>query len=116
MDGNDLKNLRIEKGLSLTKLSRETGISKSYLSLLERNIQKNPSLEILKKIGNSLGVEMEDLIKGQQDTQRSNIPESLPVKTTLKLEIELSEEQLTSQNLEQLRELLKALSFDSNST
>ena len=42
---------------------RKTGVSKSYLSYIERGIQKNPSLQILSKLANSLGTTVEDLLE-----------------------------------------------------
>lgn len=54
MVGDKIKNFRLKKGYSLNQLAAETGISKSYLSYIERGIQKNPSIKILAKIAKSL--------------------------------------------------------------
>ena len=62
MDGNKLKRLREEQGLSITKLSKLTGVSKSYLSLIERDIHKNTGLDILTRIAKTLGVTVPDLV------------------------------------------------------
>ena len=43
--GEKIKNLRIEKGLSLEQLAQMTDSSKSYLWELENREQANPSLE-----------------------------------------------------------------------
>ncbi|MCE7794256.1 helix-turn-helix domain-containing protein [Salipaludibacillus sp. CUR1] len=50
MLGDMIRHRRKEKGLTLSELSRKTGVSKSYLSYLERNMKKNPSIEIVKRI------------------------------------------------------------------
>lgn len=50
MIGDMIRHKRKEKGLTLSELSRKTGVSKSYLSYLERNMKKNPSIEIVKRI------------------------------------------------------------------
>ncbi len=62
MDGKKIKILRDEKGISLSKLSEMTGISKSYLSLLEREIQTNPGLDILEKLAATFDVEVDELV------------------------------------------------------
>ncbi|MEC1523512.1 helix-turn-helix transcriptional regulator [Neobacillus niacini] len=109
MDGSILKILRIEKGLSLSKLSEQTGISKSYLSLIERNIQSNPSLEILEKLAETLDVAVEELVRREKEEKPLFCNGSLQIKSKLKLEIELSDDQLTSEKLNQIKQLIEAL-------
>lgn len=109
MDGNKLKVMRIERGISLIKLSELTGISKSYLSLMERNIQKNPSIDILGKLAKTLEIEVEDLVRrerGDKELFCKGIP---TVKSKIKLEIELSGDQLTPEKLKQINELIEVL-------
>ncbi|MEK8130824.1 helix-turn-helix domain-containing protein [Paenibacillus filicis] len=50
MIGKRIRQLRIEKGLSLSELAESAGVAKSYLSRIERDIQHNPSIEFLEKI------------------------------------------------------------------
>jgi len=50
MIGDMIRHRRKEKSLTLSELSRKTGVSKSYLSYLERNMKRNPSIEIVKRI------------------------------------------------------------------
>lgn len=57
-----IKQLRLQRGYSINELSEKAGISKSYLSYIERGIRKNPSLHILSKLANSLGTTLEDLL------------------------------------------------------
>jgi XRE family transcriptional regulator, master regulator for biofilm formation len=66
MIGNRIQQLRKEKNLSLSQLAEKTNISKSYLSSIERNIQVNPSIEILVKIASALDIEVEMLINSNQ--------------------------------------------------
>ncbi|WP_096188398.1 helix-turn-helix domain-containing protein [Evansella halocellulosilytica] len=54
MIGDMIKHKRKERGLSLSELSRMTGVSKSYLSYIERGLKKNPSIIIVKKIFSTL--------------------------------------------------------------
>ena len=62
MLGTHIQRLRQEKKLSLTQLAEKTEISKSYLSHIERNIQTNPSIEVLMKIAMALGVDIQTLL------------------------------------------------------
>lgn len=63
MPGNKIRELRIKRGYSLNKFSKLTGISKSYLSFLEREIKSNPSLDILIKISEFLEVDIDYLVE-----------------------------------------------------
>jgi XRE family transcriptional regulator, master regulator for biofilm formation len=108
MDGKKLQRLRSEKGYSITKLSLLTGISKSYLSLLEREIQTNPSLDILEKIAYALKVDVEYLVKNPNNTFLNNNGKG-PGGNKLKVEIELNEDQLSPQKIKQIKDLLDAI-------
>jgi transcriptional regulator with XRE-family HTH domain len=112
MNGYKLKGMRVEKGVSLSKLSEMTGISKSYLSLIERNIQKNPSLDILEKIAKTFEVTVEDLVRREKAETELFCNKIPPVKSKLKVEIELSEDQLTPKKLKQIKELIDALNAE----
>jgi XRE family transcriptional regulator, master regulator for biofilm formation len=101
MDFNILKGIRIQKGYSLTKLSELTGISKSYLSLLERGIQSNPSIEVIGKIAQALKVDINDLIMPTEKKRNHN--------RTLKLEINVLEDELNQEKLEQIKKLFSLL-------
>lgn len=60
--GVKLKNLRLKRGYSINELSDRSGVSKSYLSYIERGIQKNPSLQVLSKLANTLDTNVEELL------------------------------------------------------
>ncbi|WP_108668907.1 helix-turn-helix domain-containing protein [Peribacillus acanthi] len=62
MVGDYVKKQRLKKGYSLNKLAALTGLSKSYLSYIERGIQKNPSIQVLSKIADCLEITVEDLL------------------------------------------------------
>ncbi|MGE5626918.1 MAG: helix-turn-helix domain-containing protein [Solirubrobacterales bacterium] len=63
MLGDNIRNLRKLTGLSINKLSKDTGISLGYLSDLENNKFSNPTLDKLKTIADRLGVTVEDFFK-----------------------------------------------------
>lgn len=56
-----IKQIRESKKISLSKLSRETGISRPYLFDLENNRRFNPTMQMLYKISSTLGVNIKDL-------------------------------------------------------
>ncbi|MFD2761210.1 helix-turn-helix domain-containing protein [Lentibacillus juripiscarius] len=74
MIGEKIKRLRMEQGLSISELANEAGVAKSYLSSIERSIQKNPSIQFIEKISSVLGVSADDLIR---ETRGSKMDEQL---------------------------------------
>ncbi|EKN63668.1 transcriptional regulator SinR [Neobacillus bataviensis LMG 21833] len=67
MIGDRVKKFRLEKKMSLSELAEQAGVAKSYLSSLERNLQKNPSIQFLEKIAAVLNLPIEHLIHEQID-------------------------------------------------
>ncbi|WP_156499211.1 helix-turn-helix domain-containing protein [Fictibacillus phosphorivorans] len=59
--GLQIKNNRLKKRMSLSKLATIAGISKSYLSSIE-NHETNPSAHIIQKIAKALEVPVEQLL------------------------------------------------------
>jgi XRE family transcriptional regulator, master regulator for biofilm formation len=113
MDGKRLKELRRRKGFTLDTLSEQTGISKSYLSLIERDIQSNPSLDILHRLAKTFEVQVEELVKSKEESPLVDVahPES-SVKSTIKFEIEISFEEMNTRKLEQIKEFIEILKKD----
>jgi XRE family transcriptional regulator, master regulator for biofilm formation len=62
MVGDKIKNMREKRGLTIIELSTISGISKSYLSSIERGIQKNPSIQVLNKLSDALGISSNQLL------------------------------------------------------
>lgn len=58
---NRMKQIRKEKGITLTDLANKTGISIGYLSHLENGTRKNPSIEIMDKISKALNESVWDV-------------------------------------------------------
>ncbi len=57
-----LRDARLSKKLTLGEVSKETRLSVSYLSELERGEKGNPSAIILFKISKGYGVPLEELM------------------------------------------------------
>jgi XRE family transcriptional regulator of biofilm formation len=68
MLGKKIKQLRQQKGMSLTELALRADVSKSYLSTIERDVQKNPSIHFLEKIADVLGVSVFQLIEADKES------------------------------------------------
>lgn len=62
MLGDQIRYKRLQMELTLTEISHRSGISKSYLSSIERNIQQNPSLIILQRICSALDLDLFSLL------------------------------------------------------
>lgn len=62
MFGDNLKRIRKEKMFTQSKLGEIVGVSGAYIQQLEKGIKKNPSIEVLYKIIETLDIEVDDLL------------------------------------------------------
>ncbi|MRH41959.1 helix-turn-helix domain-containing protein [Aquibacillus halophilus] len=69
MIGDKIKQLRQEKRMSLTELAEKAGVAKSYLSSIERNLQSNPSIQFIEKVGRVLGVTVNELLISESNEE-----------------------------------------------
>lgn len=65
-----IKEIREKKNITLYRLSKETGISRSYLTDLENNKKTNPSLETAYKISLALNVSIRDIFYSTLDIEK----------------------------------------------
>jgi len=70
--------------MTLYRLGKITGISYGYLDRIEKNIKKNPSYEILKKISVAFGVDVQELLQAvgyetAHSGQNSQPPSTTPI-------------------------------------
>jgi transcriptional regulator with XRE-family HTH domain len=69
-----IRTFRMKKGLSLQELADAAGVSKAHIWDLEQNRSKNPSLELLTKLADRLGVAVKDLVgenpEGEEEGSR----------------------------------------------
>jgi len=74
--GQYLRRLRKKKNLSLRQLSDLTGISDSYLSLIEKGKRGVPRPEYLRRLAEALGVSYDDMLAkaGYREPERREIP------------------------------------------
>lgn len=72
MIGKRVQQLRKQQGMSLTELAERAGVAKSYISSLERGIQKNPSIQFIEKLAAVLQVPMDTLLD-QDNTGKAGL-------------------------------------------
>ncbi|MFC5773368.1 helix-turn-helix domain-containing protein [Ectobacillus antri] len=63
MIGKNIRRLREQKGLTLSDLADQAGVSKSYLSGMERDLKQNPSIHIIEKVCGVLDVTLETILE-----------------------------------------------------
>lgn len=74
--GMNIKNARMEKGLSQEKLAEILDITNTHISYIETGT-KAPSLDMLIKIANALDVSADDLLVGRLTHSSSSVGKEL---------------------------------------
>lgn len=74
--GQWIKEEREKSGLSIRQLADKVGVSNSYLSKIERNL-KNPSIDLLAKIGKVLNIPMIGKYLGAWKNEESKLIDQL---------------------------------------
>ena len=69
MIGRNIYQIRKKKGFTLSELAERAGISKSYLSNIERSINQNPSIQVLEKIAFVLEADLNMLLETKTNTE-----------------------------------------------
>ncbi|PGK22486.1 transcriptional regulator [Priestia megaterium] len=71
MIGQRVREMRMEKRLSLSELAKRTKITKSYLSNIERNICTNPTIDVIQKLASGFKVHPSALLNWKEDKKAS---------------------------------------------
>jgi len=61
--GENIKKRRTKLGLSQEDFAQKSGVKYTTLTKVESGVIKNPSVKVIAKIADALGVSMENLIK-----------------------------------------------------
>jgi XRE family transcriptional regulator of biofilm formation len=77
--------MRKQKGLTLSELASRADVSKSYLSNIERNIYKNPSIQIVKKIARVLDVDLKVLLNSELTEETPKVPDKEIIELAMEL-------------------------------
>ncbi len=82
--GDYIKEYRLSRKFSMDDFAQKTGISKAYISILERNFNPStgkaaiPSLDVIKKVATATGVDFNDLIAMLDAEQAVYVGRPLP--------------------------------------
>lgn len=77
--GGYIKDFRTTHNLSMDDFAQRSGLSKAYVSILERNYNPStkraaiPSLNTIKRVANSTGLEFNDLLMMLDDNQEVSL-------------------------------------------
>ncbi|MCM3568222.1 helix-turn-helix domain-containing protein [Neobacillus mesonae] len=103
MIGNNIQEIRKSRGLTLSELADRANISKSYLSNIERNLNRNPSIQVIKKIASVLDVDLKAIISANARYEENQIPD----KELIELVKELKESGIDKKEYKTLIEFIK---------
>jgi len=73
MIGKNIQRIRAQNGITLSELAERAGISKSYLSSIERNVKQNPSIQVMEKIAFVLNVDLKALLRIDTDQEKQQM-------------------------------------------
>lgn len=73
--GTFIRQLRVEKNMSIRQLAKYAGVSPAYISQIENNYRKNPTQHILRSLANGLGVNYNEFISQINELAKSGVGE-----------------------------------------
>jgi XRE family transcriptional regulator, master regulator for biofilm formation len=76
MIGTNINRIRKRRGLTLSELADRANVSKSYLSNIERNLNKNPSIQVLKKLAAVLDIDLNSILQAEETAETHDFLES----------------------------------------
>ena len=107
MIGTTIYEIRKKKGLTLSELAERANISKSYLSNIERNLNRNPSIQVVKKIAFVLNIDLKILLTSDLDQEDYQQPD----KEWIDLANELKESGIGKEELREYKTLIKFIKW-----
>lgn len=110
MIGKNIYEIRKRRGLTLTELAERAGIAKSYLSNIERNLNQNPSINVIEKISNVLQVDLKTLLSFDTSAQAEN---STLDSDWIELAKELKDSGLDKADIEEYKTLIEFIKWRS---
>ncbi len=57
-----IRRIREEKGLTQEQVAKRAGVTKQYVTMLERGARKAPTLPVLQRLAKALGVPVTELL------------------------------------------------------
>ncbi|WNB92472.1 helix-turn-helix transcriptional regulator [Bacillus sp. NEB1478] len=106
MIGKNIYELRKRKGITLTELADRSKVSKSYLSNIERRLNKNPSIQVVEKIALVLDVEVKALLSNKLDSEHMEVE-----KEWVEFVVELKSLGINKEIIHEYRELIEFIKW-----
>ncbi|GIN73218.1 transcriptional regulator [Bacillus sp. J14TS2] len=106
MIGKKIKQIRRQKGLTLTELAERAGIAKSNLSNIERNVNQNPSIQVMEKIAEVLGVDVRSLLSSSKRVKSQELDEEW-----VKFIYELQETGIEKEEIQKYKTLIEFIKW-----
>jgi XRE family transcriptional regulator, master regulator for biofilm formation len=105
--GNTIYENRKKKGLTLSELAARAKISKSYLSNIERNINRNPSIQVVSSIADVLNIELDVLLS----TKNNNVSLQNLDDDVIQLATELKESGIEREQINEYKTLIEFIKW-----
>jgi transcriptional regulator with XRE-family HTH domain len=106
--GSFLKQLRLDRGMSLRMVEKITKISNPYISQIERGERGIPNFSILKRLAEAYGVKVTDLIENAEKPARNEKVHSKKIAPDVNF-ISRGYEKLSENRKQALKEFLQHL-------
>ncbi|MFS0764130.1 MULTISPECIES: helix-turn-helix domain-containing protein [Peribacillus] len=111
MIGKNIAELRKKRGYTLSELAEQANISKSYLSNIERNLNRNPSLHIMEKIAHVLNVDFVSLLQ-----ETTKVAPNYLEKEWIEFVQELKRNGLEKEHIPQYKPLIDFIKWQNNTS
>ncbi|MED1205203.1 helix-turn-helix domain-containing protein [Heyndrickxia acidicola] len=109
MIGKNIYEIRKRKKLSLSSLAERAGISKSYLSNIERNVHQNPSIQVLNKIAKILEVDLVTLVGNDVNSRPKK--EDIPDNEWMEIVNKMKETGIEKEQIEEYKTLIEFIKW-----
>jgi XRE family transcriptional regulator, master regulator for biofilm formation len=111
MIGKNIYEIRMKKGLTLSELAERANVSKSYLSNIERSLNQNPSIQVIRKIAHVLDVDLKVLVRiGELEEEQH------PDKEWIDIVNELRESGVEKEQIKEYQTLIKFIRWQNQNT
>jgi XRE family transcriptional regulator, master regulator for biofilm formation len=107
--GSTIYKNRKQKGLTLSELAQRAKISKSYLSNIERNLNRNPSIQVVSRIADVLDIEIDILLKPENSPKNQEFDQDL-----IDLATALKETGIENDQVNKYKTLIEFINWQNN--
>jgi XRE family transcriptional regulator, master regulator for biofilm formation len=109
MIGKNIYELRKKKGITLSELADRSKVSKSYLSNIERRLNKNPSIQVIEKIAVVLDVDVKMLLSNKLENENGHLE-----KEWVEFVVELKSLGINKERIHEYRQLIEFIKWKKN--